>query len=140
MIENKSGRSALTCRSVVDCTGDADLCVMAGEETALFAQKNVLASWYYHSTPDGYALRTLGYADIPEVEKTEEQKAADAGKQRFVGLENEELTEMVCLSHDNMLRDVLKKRETDDFGSLNVGILQKLLEKSGVVLSCQAIM
>jgi len=113
MIENKSGRSALLCKSVVDATGDADICVMAGEETVLFEQKNVLASWYYYSHEHGYDLSMLGYADIPETEKTQEQKKADIGKRRFTGLDSAELTEMMCLSHDSILRDVERRRQQD---------------------------
>ena len=53
IMENKSGRSAMEVKSVVDCTGDADICVQAGEETALFEQKNILAAWYYYTGKDG---------------------------------------------------------------------------------------
>ena len=71
IIENKSGRSAVRIRSVVDCTGDADICLYAGAPTETFRQGNVLAAWYYFlgSGQTENQLKMLGYADIPENEK-----------------------------------------------------------------------
>lgn len=46
IVENKSGRFALACKVVVDATGDADLCVAAGEETESL-DSNVPSGWYY---------------------------------------------------------------------------------------------
>lgn len=37
IIENKGGRQAVRVKSVVDATGDADVCALAGEDTAVFA-------------------------------------------------------------------------------------------------------
>lgn len=48
IIENKSGRSAVVVGNVIDCSGDADICVFAGENTALHGKGNVLAGWYYY--------------------------------------------------------------------------------------------
>ena len=47
IVENKSGRSALACETVVDATGDADVCWLAGEPTESL-DSNVLAGWYYY--------------------------------------------------------------------------------------------
>ena len=46
IVENKSGRSAVMTESVIDCTGDADICHMQGRRTALHEGGNGLASWY----------------------------------------------------------------------------------------------
>jgi hypothetical protein len=46
IVENKSGRSAIACRTVVDATGDADVCVSSGEQT-LSVESNVIAGWFY---------------------------------------------------------------------------------------------
>jgi hypothetical protein len=46
IIENKSGRTALISHVVVDATGDADVCVLAGEKTVSI-DSNVLAGWFY---------------------------------------------------------------------------------------------
>jgi ribulose 1,5-bisphosphate synthetase/thiazole synthase len=47
VIENKSGRSALKCKSVVDASGDADVCWMAGEKT-VSSDANSLSGWFYY--------------------------------------------------------------------------------------------
>jgi hypothetical protein len=46
IVENKSGRFALSGGTVVDATGDADVCVLAGEKTASL-DSNVLSGWFY---------------------------------------------------------------------------------------------
>ena len=55
VLETKSGRVALTCRAVVDASGDADVCVAAGEKVATSA-KNVRCGWYYTNENDGMHL------------------------------------------------------------------------------------
>lgn len=46
IVENKTGRFALACGAVVDATGDADVCFLAGEETESLSS-NVLCGWFY---------------------------------------------------------------------------------------------
>ena len=46
IVENKSGRSALACGTVIDATGDADLSFLAGEKTESL-DSNVACGWYY---------------------------------------------------------------------------------------------
>lgn len=52
IVENKSGRSAMACRTVIDATGDADVCHLAGEPTESL-DTNVLAGWFYWWRADG---------------------------------------------------------------------------------------
>jgi len=47
LIENKSGRSAIRCKAVVDASGDADVCAEAGEKTVSLSS-NVRCNWYYY--------------------------------------------------------------------------------------------
>jgi hypothetical protein len=47
IIENKEGRSTLRCKTVVDATGDADVCWRAGEETESW-NSNVRCGWFYY--------------------------------------------------------------------------------------------
>ncbi len=47
IVENKNGRSAIACGSVVDASGDADVCFRAGEETVSWSA-NVCAGWFYY--------------------------------------------------------------------------------------------
>jgi rRNA maturation endonuclease Nob1 len=46
ILENKDGRSAVACRTVVDASGDADVCARCGERTTSLAA-NVLAGWFF---------------------------------------------------------------------------------------------
>ena len=114
IVENKSGRSAIAVKSVVDATGDADVCVFAGEDTALYKSQNVLVSWYYYTGQKGYDLNMLGYIEIPDELKSKKDKEISLGRRHFQGVDGEEISEMMCLSHEALLIDVLKKREQDD--------------------------
>ena len=66
MMEGKSGRFAVAPVCVIDATGDADLAALAGAPVVRFGQGNVLAAWYYTAGKNGYCLRPLGVADIPD--------------------------------------------------------------------------
>lgn len=112
--ENKSGRLAYKVTSVVDATGDCDIAALAGAPTATFQQGNVLAAWYYSVGKDGYTLRQLGFADIPEEDKTEADKKKPINSPRFSGLDGEEISDFVRLSHAFTYSDFLKRKEADD--------------------------
>ena len=111
-VQNKSGRLAYTVRSVVDATGDCDIAEFAKVPTETFQQGNVLAAWYYLSDQKGYRLQIVGTAGVPEAERTgkEDQPLVN---NRFTGLDGEEISRMVCLSHKKTLEHWLKKREQD---------------------------
>ncbi len=111
--ENKSGRVAYKVKSVVDATGDCDIAKFANAPTDTFNQGNVLAAWYYSLGKAGYKLNMLGCSDIPEEEKTEENKVEALINKRFGGLDGEELSEQMCLSHQSTYNDFLKKRQDD---------------------------
>lgn len=111
-VESKSGRTAYSVRSVVDATGDCDIAHFSSAPTDTFEQGNVLAAWYYYTDKDGYKLRTLGAADVPDEEKTDNQEAPLVNR-RFKGLDAEELSEMTCLSHKTTLEHWLKSRESN---------------------------
>lgn len=110
IVENKSGRSVIRAGAVVDATGDADLCHLAGAGCETFRQGNVLAAWYYDTQPDrGMQLHMLGFCDVPDEYKSAEQKAA--GQPRFGGLDAAEITAMMVQAHAQELQDVLKHRQ-----------------------------
>ncbi|MFW6155345.1 MAG: FAD-dependent oxidoreductase [Planctomycetota bacterium] len=46
LVESKSGRQAIRCRTVIDATGDADVCAAAGAETVSL-DTNAWAAWFY---------------------------------------------------------------------------------------------
>lgn len=118
VVENKSGRYALGCKSVVDCSGDADICKFAGEETALYDQKNVLAAWYYDTNDSEYNLHMLGYAEVPDSDR-QNLKEQLGTKERFTGIDAEEISHMMELSHAQTLADFLKKGKVTKKHSLS---------------------
>ena len=114
IVENKSGRSAYKIKSVVDATGDCDIANFAKAPTSTFKQGNVLAAWYYCFDRDGYKLNTLGFSDIPDEEKTSENKVEVLNKKRFSGLDGEELSDMMVLSHKSIFEHFIKSKEKDN--------------------------
>ena len=112
--ENKSGRCAYKIKSVVDATGDCDIAHFANAPVETFKQGNLLAAWYYSVGKDGYKLNQLGFSDIPDEEKTEENATKPLINRRFLGLTGEELSEQTCLSHQSTYNDILKKRIEDE--------------------------
>lgn len=114
MIENKSGRSAIAASAVVDTTGDCDIALFADAPTATFKQGNILAGWYYFFSQSGFDLKPLGCSDIPDDQKTETNQGADLlVPKRFTGLDGDEISEMVQLSHAATLKDIKARRESD---------------------------
>lgn len=115
IVETPSGRSAVTVGSVVDATGDAVVCQLADAPTALFGQGNILAAWYYEYDGKRVAMHPMGAADIPDKEKQagRDQTLELLVNRRFGGLDGDELSEMMLLSHQKILDDVLKRRETN---------------------------
>jgi hypothetical protein len=119
--ENKSGRSAIAVKSVVDCTGDADICALSGAETAAHYGGNGLASWYYYFSKGKVNLKMFGLADVipdPDAKKddtdynNEMVEALDTSF-RFSGFDGEELSRAVIAAHGKMFDDIIKARETD---------------------------
>ncbi len=68
VLETKDGRIALTCRAVVDASGDADVCIAAGEQTVKYP-RNVRCSWFYVQEKGDmrlYRETDAGYLRDPE--------------------------------------------------------------------------
>lgn len=113
IVENKSGRMAYRAKSFVDATGDADIAKFSGAPTDTFQQGNVLAAWYYYDN-DGYELQQLGACDIPDEEKAKTGRRVQYLTQtRFTGLDADEISGFMQLSHNSTLQDFLKKRENN---------------------------
>ncbi|MDR2610502.1 MAG: FAD-dependent oxidoreductase, partial [Clostridiales Family XIII bacterium] len=119
IIENKTGRSAIAAGSVIDATGDADICSLAGVDTVLHAGGNGLASWYYYSDGGEVRLKMFGLADrAPDEEMPKDDDAYGLVKTesldesfRFSGVDGEELSRAVCAAHEKMFADILERRE-----------------------------
>ncbi|MBO5726770.1 MAG: FAD-dependent oxidoreductase, partial [Clostridia bacterium] len=114
IIENKSGRQAISVKTVVDATGDCDIAHFADAPTELFKQGNLLAAWYYSFGRDGFNLVTLGVCDIPDDQKTENNKVEMLVNNRFSGIDGEELSTMMQLSHASTLNNIILKRKNDE--------------------------
>lgn len=114
IIENKSGRQAIAVKSVVDATGDCDIAHFANAPTENFKQGNVLAAWYYSFGKDGFKLNSLGFCDIPDDQKNENNQVELLVQKRFSGIDGDELSEMMQLSHASTLNNVVLKRNNDE--------------------------
>ncbi len=112
IIENKTGRTAIKVKSVVDATGDADIAYFAGAPTETFKQGNILAAWYYsYCKKNGYTLCPVGVCDIPDDQKTEENNVTPLIQRRFTGVDGQEITEYTQLSHQHLLKHLLESRK-----------------------------
>lgn len=111
--ENKTGRQAYAVSAVVDATGDCDMAKLSGAPTANFAQGNVLAAWYYAAGQSGYHLHMVGWADIPDDEKTEENRVSLLMNRRFAGLDAKEVSDFMQLSHQSTYNHFLGERRKD---------------------------
>lgn len=111
IVENKGGRQAVRVKSVVDATGDADVCAFAGEDTAVFAPGNKLAAWYYGLGKAGHELHMLGFADV--VDENGNYIGEDQTEARYSGLDGFTTSRMLTLAHEQILKDVLKRRKDD---------------------------
>lgn len=112
IIENKTGRSALTAETFIDATGDADLFWYGGVSTVNYKAKNRVAAWYYYNTTkSGTRLKILGECD--SVMKEREIEKNDISAVRYSGLNGEENSRLLCASHDAVLKDIRKNRKMD---------------------------
>lgn len=107
VVENKSGRYAIGAKSVVDASGDADVCALAGETTAVYGPRNVLAAWYYATENNENRLHMLGFAELPVGEKSDDSDRPLVPK-RFGGIDGEEISDMIQIGHDKILEDFLR--------------------------------
>ncbi len=107
LVENKNGRSAIEAGSVIDATGDADICERSSARTAVYGKGNPLAAWYYYTGENGYRLHEYGISDSTPQDGTKAEYLG--GAKRYTGLEAEELTDMVCTSHSYLEKAFLKK-------------------------------
>ena len=108
--ENKSGRSAIEADCVVDCTGDADICHMAGAPTALFPDKNPMAAWYYYLQNGQLHLNSLGACDVTDEEEDPAALQRIGGSDRVSGVDAWENSRFLQAAHAEMLRDILARR------------------------------
>ena len=110
IVENKSGRTAYQVKSVVDATGDADICARAGVTTENYDDGNILAAWSYAFEQGSVKIKTVGAVDDPATAGTEEA----ISDKRFSGLNGEENSQMLQAAHQIVLTRAIESRKTDD--------------------------
>ncbi|MEK6645712.1 MAG: FAD-dependent oxidoreductase [Candidatus Firestonebacteria bacterium] len=59
IVENKSGRNAVLCKTVIDTSGDADVCYKAGEKTVSL-NTNRKSGWFFLYNNGKIELRVVG--------------------------------------------------------------------------------
>jgi ribulose 1,5-bisphosphate synthetase/thiazole synthase len=112
IVENNEGRFAIKTGAVVDSTGDANICKLAGINTEIYKKGNPLAAWYYYTSKAQIKLKQFGSADVP----TEEVIAcnhAPLSDIRYTGLSMLDTSNMLISSHKAILSDVLENRIND---------------------------
>lgn len=121
ILDNIDGRTAVRVKTVVDATGSAVVCKLAGEDTRVYANGNVPSSWYYYLSEGVNKLNMFGPKDY----RGASLDAALRGV-RFSGLDAKENSEMLIFSHQKMIEDVEKIRvnEPTAYPSLISGIQQ----------------
>ncbi len=93
-------------KAFIDCTGDATLCALSGEETALSECKNVLAAWYYSVDGGKYKLVAKGSCDYV-------YSQGAGGLDTFSGLDPVELSDVTRAAHKTALDDFLNGGEAN---------------------------
>lgn len=99
IVENKSGRSVIACRAVIDASGDADVCWLAGEETESL-DSNVAAAWFYFLKDGSLNLRKSSHA-FSSTLKTEGLRCKG-----YRGDDAESVTRMILESRDLIRREL----------------------------------
>ena len=106
VVENKSGRSAIEVKTVVDASGDADMCEFSDADTETYS-KNILAAWHYYFDGEKYDLKMMGAAD--NVGEGHFNERLD--NREYTGIDGTEVSEMLVSSHNQILSYVLEKRK-----------------------------
>lgn len=114
ILESRSGREAIKVKSVVDASGDAVVCRVAGADTEVFAQQNILAAWYYTAEKGQLKLHPLGAADEPDKHKTLKEIAME--RMRYPGVTGENLSRFTLDAHKALLEEYLSRgKPTADY-------------------------
>ncbi len=98
IINNREGTGAVHLKTIIDCTGDAEVCLLAGEDMRLY-DKNFASLWCYYSAygeeGSGYHLYAENYPEYNGID----------------GTKGEELTDLMIHVHKMLLDRSLKLRE-----------------------------
>lgn len=114
IIENKEGRSTIKCKVVVDASGDADVCALAGEKT-ISLKTNVAAGWFLCFQNNKINLHIISEKYDPS------GKSVPDNKQGFSGTNAQDITEQV-LKTRQLFRENIAQINRDKLQSLPVTI------------------
>ncbi len=107
IIDNINGRSAVAVHTVVDATGSAVVCQMAGEDTVVYPYGNVPSSWYYYLSQGKVQIKSFGPKDYDGAVVDPALRS-----QRCVsGLDAKENTDMLIFSRAKMVEDIENLRQ-----------------------------
>jgi hypothetical protein len=111
IVENKSGRQAYLCRTVVDATGDADVLARAGAPCA--EQDNFLAYWSYCLTEDSLptALKQQNVKSLLKLLCIGSMTGGGLpeGSLKYYGADVRQITEFLLKSRELALEELTKR-------------------------------
>lgn len=108
ILNNKSGNFAIKVKTVVDASGDADVCALAGEETET-SDANVASAWFYYLKNGVAHLSMTSNAFNRDLDTTKLNCA------HYDGTNGDDVTAQVIESHALIRRDtqIYANREPD---------------------------
>ena len=123
LIDSINGREAVGVKTVVDASGNAVVCKLAGEDTAIYPAGNVPSSWYYYCSKGENRLKMFGPKDY-------QGAVVDAAlsAHHFSGLDNAENSEMLMFSREKMLEDIDEMKITKEDPNLYPILISSIQE------------
>lgn len=113
IINNREGTFAITPKIIVDCTGDAEVCLLSGEDMRIYT-KNYASIWAYLST---YSKRTNASDEVPEGNSFPGYQLYTKYFQETAGYDGtkaEDLNQMMFFVHKKLLEGTLELREKEN--------------------------
>jgi len=105
ILNNREGWDAVSVKTVIDCTGDGEVAMMAGEEMRIYDQ-NFASIWCYYSAYrgrgcDGYRIYSENFRD----------------NRRYDGTKAEDLNEMTFFLHEKLMErtNMLREKENNPY-------------------------
>lgn len=107
IVDNKEGHLAIQAKTVIDATGDADICFFSGEKVEV-NDRNKLALWYYCSGQNGIKLRTYPWP----------QEQLYKNRDYYNGVKTDDVNRMIIDGHNELMFDILHNRKNKNDESI----------------------
>ncbi len=117
IVENIAGRTAINIGAVVDASGDAVVCAMAGEQTVNYSPGNRISAWYYSLVDGENRLHIVGESD-DDIAAHDASKASLLEKSRYDALSPTQLTQAVISAHKTQRLAFLEEGDVTPHHSL----------------------